>query len=152
MTEKSTPTFFSKDNIHSAGWRVITTLIISAVLAIVGVIFFFFNKAYVPQVERVYLNAPNTTTRPTTHVSTCTSATLKGYVLQNGAPTMAWFEWGKTPDLETATPQQAFIRDSNFEQTIADLTENTVYYYSAIATNKYGSTRGEVVTFSTPPC
>ena len=129
---------------HDPVW---SKVIAGAILAVAGIIFVYFLQSWPINVPPLKFS-----TRPTAYVSTCTSVTFNGAVTPNGALTMVWFEWGKTPDLETATPQQTFIKASNFEQKITGLTENTVYYYNAIATNKYGTTRGEVLTFSTPPC
>lgn len=85
-------------------------------------------------------------------VTTCTSATFNGSVTPNGNATEVWFEWGTTASLGGATSRQTFTANSNFSQLVSNLTQNTTYYYRAMASNSAGTAQGSVISFVTPPC
>ncbi|MCX6751849.1 MAG: fibronectin type III domain-containing protein, partial [Candidatus Nomurabacteria bacterium] len=87
-----------------------------------------------------------------TVVTTCNSATIYGTVTPNGNPTSAWFEWGLTPSLGNSTTHQTFNSNSTFSQMISGLTENTTYYYRAMAQNNYGTATGDTKSFTTSTC
>jgi len=83
---------------------------------------------------------------------TCNSATLTGEVTPNGNSTDAWFDWGASSLLGNTTAHQIFTSTSNYSQTISGLTQSTTYYYRAAASNVFGSSQGDILTFTTPSC
>lgn len=85
-------------------------------------------------------------------VTTCNSATFNGSVTPNGNATEVWFEWGTGTSLGYATTHQTFTVNSNFSQTVSTLTENTTYYYRAMASNTAGTATGGTISFRTPFC
>ncbi len=85
-------------------------------------------------------------------VTTCNSATLNGNVVTNGATTNAWFEWGQGNSVTYSTPVQTFSSDSNYSQAITGLSENTLYSFRAMASNKNGNSTGQTITFTTSSC
>ncbi|MGH7249971.1 MAG: hypothetical protein ACREGC_03270, partial [Minisyncoccia bacterium] len=82
----------------------------------------------------------------------CNSAVLNGSVQTNGATTTVWFEWGPNTSLLYGTPKQTFTSDGDFHQTISGLTENSLYSYRAMASNKYGTSTGQTLSFKTTTC
>lgn len=85
-------------------------------------------------------------------VTTCNSATFNGSVTPNGNPTEVWFEWGTSTSLGYATPHQTFTVNATFSQVVSALTENTTYYYRAMASNSAGTATGGTISFNTPSC
>ena len=85
-------------------------------------------------------------------VTTCNSATFNGSVTPNGNPTEVWFEWGTSTSLGYSTPHQTFTVNANFSQVVSTLTENTTYYYRAMASNSAGTATGGTISFNTPSC
>ncbi|MDP2789216.1 MAG: hypothetical protein Q8O46_04215 [bacterium] len=85
-------------------------------------------------------------------VAACDSATLNGAVNPNGAPTTVWFEWGPNPSPSYSTPKQTFTSSGTFSQKITGLTENTTYYFRAVAQNSFGTAYGSTISFTTPAC
>ncbi|MEK7564517.1 MAG: hypothetical protein AAB510_03065 [Patescibacteria group bacterium] len=82
----------------------------------------------------------------------CTSATLNGDIVVNGAVTSVWFEWGEGDSLSNTTAKQTFASDSTFSRSIGGLTEDTEYSFRAMASNKNGTSVGEILTFKTNKC
>lgn len=69
----------------------------------------------------------------------------------SGVSNNGYFEWGVTQSLGNTT-NNGFIgsSDSNpFYSSLFGLTPNTTYYYRAVVTNQYGTSRGEMLTFRT---
>lgn len=76
------------------------------------------------------------------YLAHCNTAVLEGDVMTGDNVTLIWFEWGPTPELGSTTMQQTFTKDAEFYQHLSGLTENTRYYYRAVAENVDG--RSEV--------
>lgn len=96
-------------------------------------------------------NAPIVSTNAATNV-TQTSATMNGTVNPNGSTSDVWFEYGTTPSLGITT--QAVNIGSGFNtisrfQNLANLSQNTTYYYRIVARNAFGTSHGNVVSFTT---
>ncbi len=94
---------------------------------------------------------PGVTTSTTATVSNST-AIVSGNVVPNGAQTTYWFEYGTTANLGSRIPAQAV--GSGFVSVgapgfISGLSANTAYYFRLIAQNSYGTTMGEVRSFTT---
>lgn len=85
-------------------------------------------------------------------VASCQTVRVYGHVEPNGAPTVAWFEWGDTPALGYSTPPQHFTTNSDFYQDIVTLKESTAYWVMAVVSNKHGTKEGTVKSFTTPRC
>lgn len=83
---------------------------------------------------------------------TCNSATLYGSVTPNGNTTQAWFEWGPTSSFGNTTAVQTFTTNSTYSQFVSGLSQNTTYYYRALAQNSAGTAQGGTLTFTTPSC
>ncbi len=82
----------------------------------------------------------------------CTSATLNGNVITNGAPTIVWFDWGPNGSLSYSTPSQTVYSDTTFSKQINGLTENSNYSFRAMAKNNNGTSTGETISFKTSSC
>ncbi len=94
---------------------------------------------------------PTATTEAATDVSYY-SATLNATVTSNGAETTVSFEIGT--DITYGTPVTALPATVNSESvtivgSAVDLLPNTVYHFRVVATNSFGTTYGDDVTFTT---
>ncbi|MBX4215388.1 DUF11 domain-containing protein [Candidatus Parcubacteria bacterium] len=82
-----------------------------------------------------------------------TSARLNGLALINqGASTQAWFEWGSTSGLgnTTVTQDVGTAPSSSFYASLFGLQSGRTYYYRAVATNAIaGTVRGDLQSFTT---
>ncbi len=79
-------------------------------------------------------------------------AVLNGYVNPNGtSDTIRWFEWGtQSWSLNNSTNKIGQGSSaSNFNDTVSGLSQNTTYYYRAVAQNSYGTVYGTVQSFTT---
>ncbi|MEK7538749.1 MAG: fibronectin type III domain-containing protein [Patescibacteria group bacterium] len=103
-----------------------------------------------------YFNIPDypseilVSTRSASNVSH-TSATLNGYVdPSDSTDTVRWFEWGSSSSMNNTTYQvNQGSSASNFSANISGLTQNTTYYYRAVARNAQGTVYGSVLSFTT---
>ena len=83
------------------------------------------------------------------------AAILTAEIYPNGFPTDAWFEWGLTPTLGSATPIGSVGSGTSwqdFQAEIDGLTCETTYYYAARAENQAGDDTGATASFSTVSC
>ena len=81
-----------------------------------------------------------------------TIATLSGQATPNGYQTNAYFEYGATQSLGSQTPSQSIgsgYNPSVVSFTLSNLSAGTTYYYRLDAQNQYGTTQGQIVSFST---
>jgi len=95
--------------------------------------------------------APTVTTLQATYIYQ-NSALLNGLVNPHSALTNAWFEWGTTPSLGRTTilqPMGAGNNNYNYSYALSGLVSNTTYYYRAVAQNSYGTTYGNILSFTT---
>ena len=81
-------------------------------------------------------------------------AVLIGTVDPNGSAADAWFEYGTDPALPTwtATPRQAqqpVTTSLSFRAPVHGLSPYTTYYYRAVASNRFGTQRGDIRAFPT---
>jgi phosphodiesterase/alkaline phosphatase D-like protein len=82
-----------------------------------------------------------------------TSATLNGSVNPNGRPTSWYFEYGKSTQYGTKTPQQNAgdgSSSTNVAAPASGLKAGTVYHFRIVATSDGGMSRGADQTFTTP--
>ena len=82
------------------------------------------------------------------------SARLNGLGLLNGSvnvSTNGYFEWGTTTALGRVTETKFIGTNSSnpYLQSLFGLSPNTTYYFRAVVTNQYGTSRGEIQTFRT---
>jgi hypothetical protein len=79
-----------------------------------------------------------------------TSGRLNGRVTPNGAPTLAWFEWGDSPNLGNTT-EGIGVGDSylpsSFSIQLNNLIAGTPVYLRAVASNAFGVSHGTVLSF-----
>ncbi len=92
-------------------------------------------------------------TRPATSILT-DRAVLNGTVNPNGSAADAWFEYGTDPAFPAwkATPRQAMrpvTTPLSFRASIRGFSPYTAYYYRAVARSRYGTQRGDILSFST---
>jgi hypothetical protein len=87
-----------------------------------------------------------------TTVRGCKSATIYGDVQTYCEEVFVWFEWGETPDLGNVTIKQRIKVDTEYHQYLADLKENTTYFYRAMASNGKDTFEGGVSSFTTSHC
>lgn len=103
---------------------------------------------------------PTAATAPTVKTNSVTtitsnSAKLNGSVNSNGTTITYWFEYSDKSSLSSAsTTQEQSIASNNFSPisvfaNLSSLTNNTKYYARVVAKNQYGTTRGDVVSFTT---
>lgn len=96
-------------------------------------------------------SAPTVQTLPATGISQ-TSAVLNGSVNPNNASSYYWFEYGTTQSLGQTTAAQTLGAGSsaqNIAGYISNLSQNTTYYFRAVAQNNYGTSRGSILSFTT---
>ena len=92
---------------------------------------------------------PSVTTNSATNV-TQSSAQLNGYVDPNNTSnTTRWFEWGTTQSLGNGTPHYNQSYAGSFSESISGLTQNTTYYFRAVAQNSSGTVYGSILSFYT---
>lgn len=96
---------------------------------------------------------PIVSTLPVTGISS-SGVTLHGSVNPNGSPTNARFEYGKDPTLTVAGSTGSVALGSgsvpvDFSQNLGSLEPLTTYYYRVAATNEGGTTRGQIMSFTT---
>lgn len=85
-------------------------------------------------------------------VPLCNHATLNARVETQESDTLAWFEWGKTPNLGTTTVKRRFTSDADMHQPLGNLREQTTYFYRVVMSNKHGTRRGLLLSFTTARC
>ncbi len=81
-----------------------------------------------------------------------TSARLNGVLAQSGGyNTNVYFEWGSTTALgfTTASLNAGSGSGATFFDSLTSLQPSTTYWYRAVATNAYGTARGELQSFTT---
>jgi lysophospholipase L1-like esterase len=81
-------------------------------------------------------------------------AVLNGTVNSNGSAADAWFECGTDPALPTWTTtrlqaKQPVTAPLSFRDPIRGFSPYTTYYYRAVASNRFGTQKGEIQAFST---
>lgn len=96
---------------------------------------------------------PAVYTQPASSIFT-DRAVLNGTVNPNGSAADTWFEYGTDPALPawTTTPRQAMqpvTPPLSFRAPIFGLHPYTTYYYRAVASNRFGTQRGDIQTFPT---
>ena len=97
------------------------------------------------------LPPPEVRTLSATAVTT-NSATLNGTVNPNGRPTVAWFQWGATPNYGYLTPVTDLGSGTialPLSAPLAGLTSNAIYHFRIAATNDYGLVCGSDQSFAT---
>jgi predicted outer membrane repeat protein len=93
--------------------------------------------------------APLAVTRQASDLAPQT-ATLHGRVTANGAETTCYFEYGTTMDYGLSLPPQTLTAGSvEVDARPAGLSEDTVYHYRLVATNRLGTRFGEDRSFRT---
>ncbi len=86
---------------------------------------------------------------------TSSTTMLTGRVTPGGAETKYWFEYSEDSLLGnifgsgTTTKLMTGNVDSAVDATVRDLRANTKYFYRIVAKNQYGTTFGDIVSFST---
>ena len=101
--------------------------------------------------EAVLANGPRAITSLAASVGK-TSAKLNALIAIDGsASTKAYFEYGTTISLGKTTVSETVgsTGQISFNQTIAGLAPNTIYFFRAVAENSYGTNRGDVIVFKT---
>lgn len=82
------------------------------------------------------------------------SATLNAIVNPRGSETTVYLEWGTTTSYGNNTYIQSIgsgMDDVSVSANITGLSINTTYHYRIVATNAYGTSYGNNVSFTTPP-
>ncbi|MFA5997160.1 MAG: hypothetical protein WC791_01580 [Candidatus Paceibacterota bacterium] len=78
------------------------------------------------------------------------SAMFNGYVNANGSSVTAWFEYGTSQSFGYTTNSQNYGNTStNISGGAYNLTQNTTYYYRAVAQNSQGTVYGSTLSFTT---
>jgi hypothetical protein len=109
-------------------------------------------------------DVPAVTTTAATSV-TSTSATLNGSGVPNGNGSYGYFRYSTTNPVTASdmygtrapasSSSDTYLGNGTmavvYSRSISGLTPATTYYYSAIVRNSYGTSFGEIMTFTTPP-
>ena len=100
----------------------------------------------------LHANAPLAVTTVPTGIST-TGATLTGNVTSNGYSTEVYFEYGLTNVYTDSLPASPSPVIGDFavsvQGTIGPLVSDTTYHYRVVATNEFGTSFGQDMTFRT---
>jgi parallel beta-helix repeat protein len=99
----------------------------------------------------VSFSPPIATTDPATDING-NAATLNATVNPNGLETTVYFEWGTDTSYGNTTPSQSIgsgTNDISVSAFINRLSTNTTYHYRVVATNAYGTTYGNDISFTT---
>jgi energy-converting hydrogenase Eha subunit F len=83
---------------------------------------------------------------------TRTAATLKGTANAAGYSTTVYFQWGTSRTSLTHTTSAKTITGTSgaaVQAAISGLASNTTYYFRAVAKNAYGTTDGDLWSFTT---
>lgn len=97
-------------------------------------------------------NAPIVSTSSASNISS-NSVTLNSLVNPNSSLTNSWFDYGTSTSLGLITPAFNFgsgSSSSNFYANVSNLSPNTTYYYRVAASNNFGTSRGSILSFTTP--
>ena len=81
-----------------------------------------------------------------------TFAVLNGEVNANGYGTSYWFEWGTTGSLGNTTGHQSAGSGNSYNNislNLSGLSDDTTYYFRAVAQNSYGTDYGSILNFKT---
>jgi hypothetical protein len=85
---------------------------------------------------------------------TASTAALTGTANDLGAAAQAWFVWGTSSTSLTSTSGSINLAASNSSQavniTIQGLAANTKYYFQEVVTTVGGTSKGAIVSFTTP--
>ncbi len=101
------------------------------------------------ETNTVTSSAPSVSTGSVTNVSEY-NATLGGNINSNNSYTYYWFEYGTNSSLSSSTSHMGFgIANSTVNQSIGNLSPNTLYSYKICASNGYGSNCGNINSFTT---
>jgi len=97
-------------------------------------------------------NKPTTRTAAATSVS-ASRATLNAVVNPSGLATTVKFVYGLKADLSDGTEQASRVdtsmSDSDISGTVTGLAERTTYYFRVEATNEQGTSKGDIMSFTT---
>lgn len=109
------------------------------------------------QTTPVFAISPTATTVPATN-RTGTSATLNGITNPGGSQTTASFRYGTTATACSSgftlvaadqSPVPAGTQDVNVSVTLTGLSQGTTYYFCLLASNAFGSSLGNQLSFTT---
>jgi hypothetical protein len=95
---------------------------------------------------------PAVTTGPPDDIQT-NSASITAFCAANGVLAGAWFQWGTNSSLGNNTPAQSVGSDyasRPVREVIGDLPSGATIFYRLAATNIFGATYGEILTFPVP--
>ncbi|MFA5095500.1 MAG: thrombospondin type-1 domain-containing protein [Candidatus Paceibacterota bacterium] len=107
------------------------------------------NSSYI--YYNYYNTAPTAITTMATNISQ-SSARLGGLgSVNNAVYTTGYFEWGTTQALEntTVTRNIGNAQSNPFFENLSNLASGVTYYYRAVVTNQYGTSRGDIISFTT---
>ncbi|MCX6790833.1 MAG: PKD domain-containing protein, partial [Candidatus Gribaldobacteria bacterium] len=78
-------------------------------------------------------------------------ATLNGYLRSLGGQSSAtvWFQWGYNTNYGNITPSQTMSYTGAFSNNLTGLSQNTAYYYRAVAQTTQGTVYGQNMIFTT---
>jgi hypothetical protein len=129
---------------HDPVWSKVIASGIGGVAALV--------LAVVVHVHNAKAKPPIDLTQPK-YIATCNAAVLEADFETSADVTLVWFEWGPTPELGNTTMKQTMTtKSADYYQHLSDLTENTRYYYRAMAENEEGRAVGKVGVIITSRC
>lgn len=118
------------------------------ILAIISLVFLIVLS---PTFVSAAKDEPDVTTRSAKDIEE-NRATLRGSVDGNDLNTSAWFEYGRDKDLDdTNTTSHITYGDDeeDFEINISRLSDDTTYYFRAVARNSEGTDYGSILSFRT---
>lgn len=81
---------------------------------------------------------------------TASSVTLNAYIDAQGGNTIYWFEYGTNYSLGQIVGYQSlsFTSAQNVSFGLSGLSQNTTYYFRAVAQSQYGTTQGQILSFT----
>lgn len=106
------------------------------------------TPVYIPPVQVTFNNVvTSVATQITNNSARCNGIGL----IANSAMSTGWFEYGETRNLgrTTASTNIGSSYSAPFSNLLTNLKPSTTYYCRAVMQNKYGTVKGEIVSFTT---
>lgn len=87
-------------------------------------------------------------------IESADAVVISGTVWPDGANTVAWLEWGDSPEPSNRTPAitiSSSLSSTSLISTVTGATAGTLYYFRLVASNQFGVATGDLASWLLPP-